>query len=967
LTAPGAAEDTLRAEGGKVATPDCRKIRGLDRPSLVGRAVECGLLADLLAGARDQRSGALVLSGEPGIGKSALCAWAVERAGEMRVLAISGVESESDLPFAALSELCADEWDRIGLLPEPQARALEGALARRAEARADRFALGAAVLSLLAVAGDGDPVLAVIDDAQWLDASSADALLFAARRLRREAVVLLAATRPDTLFDNAQCGLPRLVVERLDQAAARALLSAAHGPLPTHVAEVLAQRSDGNPLALLELPRALSPAQLAGEQAIDEPLPLGPALSLALLNRQSDLPADTRGALLLAAASGSERLQPVLDALAAALMAPDALDAAERAGVLTIAGERFEFRHPLLRSAIYHAAPDPARRDAHALLGRVVSGPQRVWHLAQAAIGEDEDVAALLEQAALEARSRGAPAAAASAMERAARLTGADDRRARRLTEAARDAHVAGRSAGALCLLDDAMACGPTVIQRAEIQHARGRILVLQGHIETAYRLLLDEAEVIRDVDPERTAMMLAEACLHCFLSADVPRALVAARDAVGVAEAASPRVRAFAGVILAVALVLHGERAEAGAMLDRFLPLLRLADPLTEAGELLALAAQCYFWLDRLDIAAELLNELTASARAASAPAALLLPLSCRAELDMRAGRWALAAAQFHEVAHLGEEMTRSVYAAYALECLARLAAAVGDEARCREHAGRATALIDEHHNELGRLYVLSALGLLELGLGRTDAAIQALERARDLAGRHGLREPNVVHWQADLVEAYVHAGQRDRARDALSALDRQAEHTGGRWALGTAARCRGLLAGERGDDAGFAAACDHLEAVQAPFELARTHLCRGECLRRAGRRIEARRALQTALDGFEQLGSGVWATRAHVELRATGATPRRRRDDSERDQLTPHELQVAVMVANGATNREAAGALFLSPKTIEFHLTHIYRKLGARTRTELAAIAASRGWLEARTREIPGANRAGRYEPTA
>jgi DNA-binding CsgD family transcriptional regulator len=772
--------------------------------------------------------------------------------------------------------------------------------------------------------------------------------VFAARRLRREGVALLVATRPGSVFDAKGAGLPRLALTGLEPSAARALLDAAHGVLPTAVAQLLVERTEGNPLALVEMPLVLSEAQLAGGQPIEEPLPLGPMLVRALLHRLAGLPDVALRVLLVAAASGAERVQPVVDALGALGLDRGVLDAAEQAGVLSIMGDRFEFRHPLLRSAIYHGATGPARRATHGALARVSTGESRAWHLAHATVGEDEAVAAMLERVGLEARRRGAPAAAAAALERAARLSTPGEGRVRRLTDAARDAHIAGRSAAALRLLDEALAGSHDAAERANIQHVRGRILVMQGQMNTAYRLLIEEAELIRDIDPERTATMLAEACMDRFLSADIRQALAAARDACGVAQHAGPAVQAFAGVMLAAALVLHGERSEAGALLDRFLPLLRRADPLTEAGQLVSAAAQCYFWLDRYDVASELLDGLTASARRASAPAALLLPLCCRAEIDLRVGRWNVAAAQFQEAASLGDEMAQSVFAAYAPECLARLAAATGDERRCHEHAVHAIGLIDQHHNELGRLYVHSALGLLELGLGRVQSAIRYLQLARDLAERHGLAEPNVVHWQADLIEAYLRAGKLDAARGSLAVLERQAERTGGRWALGTAARCRGLLADDTDADACFAAALKHLQAVAAPFEVARTHLCHGERLRRAGRPTQARQALRLAIDGFDRLGATPWATRAQAELRATGETRRRRSEYADRSQLTAHELQVARIVANGASNREAAAALFLSPKTIEFHLAHIYRKLGVRTRTELAKIAATRGWLD-------------------
>jgi ATP/maltotriose-dependent transcriptional regulator MalT len=914
-----------------------------------GRDDECASVARLLAGARRQHSGALVLSGDPGIGKSALCAWAAAHAGDMRVLRVYGVESEVDVPFAGLSELCAGETSRICELPTPQARALEAALARRDAPPGDRFAIGVAILSLLAAIAEHGPVLVIVDDAQWVDAASADALLFAARRLRSEGVAMLVATRPGTRFDSESAGLPRIALRGLDVAAARALLAAAHGNLPVDVAQRLAERTGGNPLALREVPLILSAAQLAGAEPIDEPLPLGATLGRALLHRLSGLPFDVRRAVLVAAASGADRLQTVVDALAVLDLDRSVLDAAEHAGVLAIAGERFEFRHPLLRSAVYHGAAGPARREAHAALGRVTSEEARAWHLAHATVGEDEAVAATMERAGLEARRRGGPTAAAAALERAARLSPPGEGRVRRLIEAARDAHIAGRAATALRLLDDALSNPRDAVQRADIQHLRGRILTLQGQTDVAYRLLVDEAQPIRELYPDRAAAMLVDACIDCVLSADVPRAVATARDACAVAASGDAAVEAFAGVMLAGALVLSGDRAEAGALLDGFLPLLRHADPLTEAGELVALAAQCYFWLERHDIACELLDPLTASARRRSAPAALLMPLCCRAELDLRTGRWALAAAQFEEAVSLGDEMGQSVFAAYAPECLARLAAAAGDEQRCRDYAAEAMRLIDRHGNQLGRLYVHSALGLLELGLGRIDSAIRELELARALAERHRLAEPNIAHWQADLVEAYVHAGDATAARAVLTTLERQAERTGGRWALGTAARCRGLLADNEGFDGCFATAVEHLDAVTATFEVARTHLCHGERLRRAGKRTAARRALQLALETFDRLGAAPWSARARRELRATGATPRRRRADDDPDRLTSHELQVAVLVAGGASNREAAAALFLSPKTIEFHLASIYRKLGVRSRTKLAAVAAQRGWLDA------------------
>jgi DNA-binding CsgD family transcriptional regulator len=281
-------------------------------------------------------------------------------------------------------------------------------------------------------------------------------------------------------------------------------------------------------------------------------------------------------------------------------------------------------------------------------------------------------------------------------------------------------------------------------------------------------------------------------------------------------------------------------------------------------------------------------------------------------------------------------------------LECLARLTAATGEEWRCRDYAARATRLVERHHNEFGRLYIHSALGLLELGLGRPEAAVEPLERAAALVALSGIGEPNLVHWQADLIEAYASSGRRADALATMADLVRHAERTNGLWVRGTLARCRGLLT--ESDDARvhFGDSVELLEAANAPFELARTYLFRGAAARRDGRRRDARVDLQAAAERFDALGAAVWSARTYAELRASGVSRRPQADDATRVELTAHELRVARMVAEGASNREAAAALFLSPKTVEYHLASIYRKLGVRRRTELAAAAAARGWLE-------------------
>jgi len=916
---------------------------------LVGREDARVRIAGLLAAARAGRSGVLVLTGEAGIGKSALCAWAVGQADGMRVVAVRGIESEADLPFAGLAELCADHLDDVADLPGPQAAALEAALARRPAGRGDRFAIGAGLLGLLAHMAEDRPLLLVVDDLQWVDPTSADALVFAARRLRSEGVAVLLAGRHGFAVDLAETATARLEVGPLAAPDARHLLFSAYPDVQPAAADLIVDAAAGSPLALLEIPRSLEPAQLAARAPLDTPLPLGPTLERALIRRVAGLPGATLAGLLVAAANDTERLQPVVDAMARlpSCGGVPALEPAERAGVIALAGDRLSFAHPLLRSAVYHHSPEPARRAAHRALAEVTTGEARAWHLARACVGEDEALAAWLDAIGMQARLRGAPAAAAAALERAARLTPPGPTRARRLVEAASDAFVAGREAAALDMLDEAARHAEGAAGLADVERVRGRILVLHGEARAAFRLLVDAAGPVRDEDPERAAALLAEACLDCLASADIAGAVATARDAVRLAERAGPVVQAFAASMLGGSLTLRGDAAEATALIDRITPVLLEADPLTDAGTLLAHSAQACIWLERYELASRLLERLICGARDAGAPAALPWPLVARAVLNLRLGRWELAAADAEEALALGEQTAQFALSVYALDCRARVAAVRGEEERCRRDVERALVLVERHRVEPGCAFLRSTLGVLELGLGRIRHALEHLETVRRTSERHGVREPRVLQWQADLAEARVRAGDLAGGRSAVDELTRAGQRSGGAWTRGAAARGRGLLAPVDEAAACFDAALEHFEGLPAPFEAARTHLCRGERLRRAGRRADARRALQTAIDAFDVLGAAPWAARGRQELRATGATPRGRREGADRDALTAHELQVARVVASGATNREAAAALFLSPKTVEFHLGHIYRKLGVRSRSELVARAAREGWL--------------------
>src|SRR3954451_2279844 len=468
---------------------------------LVGREAECTRIDQLLARAREGTGGALLLIGEPGIGKSAMCGYALERAGGMIVLSAHGMESEAQLPFAGLLELFRGRLDHLDDIPAPQAAALGGALALSEQASTDRFAVYAGVLSLLAALADDGPVLVVIDDLQWIDVPSAEAVLFAARRLGAERIGVLIAGRDDGRFD-VPAGVPRLVVRGLSAAAARVLLAREPRPIAPAVQDRLLEATRGNPLALTEITGTLQDAQLTGAQPLDDPLPAGPTLERALLRRIVPLPDATRQALLVAAASDTESVERVLGGLSAIRLDPTVLAPAERAGAIDIAGRRVRFRHPILRSAVYHGASAVNRRTAHRALAEASDGERRAWHLAAAAVGPDETVAQALEDAARTAATRGAHAAAARALERSAGVSPDVDERVRRLMEAARAGQLAGRTPDVGELLEQALQLTHDPIRRAEIQLLRGRQIVWHGEPARAHDLLVREAERVQDLAP---------------------------------------------------------------------------------------------------------------------------------------------------------------------------------------------------------------------------------------------------------------------------------------------------------------------------------------------------------------------------------------------------------------------------------------------------------------------------------
>jgi DNA-binding CsgD family transcriptional regulator len=911
----------------------------------VGRQAERRQIDRLLQCPRRGRSGTLLVRGEAGIGKTALLRYAIGRAKGMSVLHAQGVASESDLPYAGLSELLRPLLDRIELLPGPQASALAGALAVGPPVKADRFAASVATLNLVSIAAESEPILVVVDDLHWLDPASAEALVFAARRLNGEPVALLFAIREGEPTSIDVSGLPELVLEGLDREASLALL-AAQGPaeIAVEVAERLVATTAGNPLALIEIPSLLSDDQRSGRAGLEDPLPAGLGIDRAFSRRLAQLPAETRMALLVAAASDASRLETVLYALGELGVDPVALEPAEAAQLVTIQDLRLEFRHPLLRSSVYSNASSPERRAVHRALAAAHAASaaedaleRRAWHLSAAAIGPDGEAAEALARAGGRARERHAYVATARAYERAARLSPQPAQAAEWLLAAAEAWRLLNHLPEAAALLDEADRLPAEGLTPLRVRHLRAKIDTWRGPAAAAHESLIRDAEELYGRAPEEAAAMAAEAVLCAIVAGDIRLAVASARRAYALARPLGGRPELLAALQLAKALILSGEGRDGHTLLMRCSELLDDADPLEHADEL-SQCAPVLMTVEEFEITDRVLARVGEAARAANMLGLFPYCLGALAELDLRLGRWTSSYANGLASVELAREAGQQGQLSYNLARLARLEAVQGREEACRAHAGEALELAERLRFGSTFPFAHAALGVLELGIGNSGEAIGRLEEARrwtDVV--MGMFEPGRVEWGPDLVEAYVHAGRTEDAHDLTADLERRAENGATTWARAAAARCRGLVARDDDYDLSFTTALEWHDRTPTPFERARTELCFGERLRRTRKRAEARVPLRSAFETFERLGAAPWSRRAQVELNATGFTVRSRQVRFS-DELTAQELQVALLVAKGLTNKEAGAALFLTPKTIEFHLGKIYRKLGVRSRTQLA-----------------------------
>ncbi|MFE9694860.1 LuxR C-terminal-related transcriptional regulator [Micromonospora sp. NPDC005806] len=889
---------------------------------LHGRAGEQGEIERLLAEAGTGRSGTLVIRGPAGIGKSALLEHAAGRAAGMRVLRGVGVESEATLPFAALHLLLRTGLDRIHTLPDAQARALNGALGLGDVAPESRFLVGLATLSLLAeLAGDG-ALLCLIDDAHWFDQASIDALVFAARRLEAEGVVMIFAARAGF----HAVGLPELRLAGLDGAAAAALLPA---DLPPQVRERLIEESDGNPLALIELPAALSAEQRAGRLSPVGAMPVADRVQDAFQAQIAALPEPARTALLISAADGSGELETLVGAGASL----DGLGAAERNRLIEIKGSAVGFRHPLIRAAAYQSAPATRRLAVHrALADALTRSPatdaadRRAWHLAAAALGPDEDIARELEEAAERARTRGGHAAIAAAYERAAELTADPVRRSGRLAAAALAASDAGLMVRASALADSAT----PEVDDADLVAA---LLQVRAHREfelgaplAAGRIIMDGVPRVAARSSERATWLLVEA-IRCAWFAGDPR----------LAEEAAARLRTLPESDSPLAVGALGLTRLMGGDIGGGITLMAEAVDGHERAGLgvpgLTFTATLCLVLGRAALGEEITGGVVADCQRSGMIGWLANALQDHGFAQGWLCRYGEATATLNAGLRLATDLGHEHRITHLTCSLAWVLAHLGEVQGCRAKAEEGVASADRQGMVLAAAIGRWALGLLELGLGRPDAALRQLQ---------AIPATSIAILSApDQVEAAVRSGRPAGAREPLARYLAWARHIRQPSSDAIAARCRALV---EEDEAHFAQAVHLHEDDAQPYELARTRLAYGEWLRRARRRADARAQLSGALEIFDRLGAELWAERARAELRATGDVPAAPRQAGDPlSVLTPQERQVVRLAAGGASNRDIAAQLFLSPRTVGYHLYKAFPKLGVTSRAQLAAIARS------------------------
>jgi DNA-binding CsgD family transcriptional regulator len=904
-------------------------------PMLRGRRDERAVLDGLLEGSRAGGSGVLVLRGEAGVGKTALLEHAIESASDVRMLRAVGVESEMELAFAALHQLCAPVDEFVDRLPAPQREALEITFGVSAGAAPDRFLVALAALSLFSEAAVERPLLCVIDDAQWLDRASAQVLGFVARRLLAEPVVLLFAARETT---DVFAGLPELLIEGLDEAEARKLLaSVIPGRLDDRVADQLVAEARGNPLALIELPRGLSPAQLAGGFGLPGALSLAGRIEQSFLQRLEALPGNTQRLLLVAAAEPLGDPALLWRAAQRLGITGTARDPAESAGLIEI-DDRVRFRHPLVRSAVYRAASTEQRRRVHRALAEATDAEtdpdRRAWHLAEATAGPDEDVAAELERGAGRAQSRGGLAAAAAFLERAAALTPERSRRAQRALAAAQTKYEAGALDDALALLSNSETGAVDDLLRGRVALLRAQIVFASRRGSDAPPLLLRAARELESVDANLARTTYLEAFSAALFAGRLARGGGVVEVAEAVRAGSPPPQRARPSDLLVYGLAIRftkGYSAGAPILKEALRAFRRDAVLPPEDARWLWFAcwAAADLWDDETwDLLSARQLELV---RAAGALTAIPFALTARSAVHLVCGDVHAAASQVDEIRTVSEA-TGIATPPYGPLWLAGLRGREAELSRLTETA------VDEAMAR-GEGYALADAELVSAilynGLGRYEAALSLFgadgERSYDIN-----TPPRAV---AEVIEAAVRCGERQLATRLLDRLAEMARASGTDWVVGVEARSRALLSDGDAAERLYREAIERLQRTRLRLDLARAQLVYGEWLRRERRRLDAREHLRTALEMFRRMDTDGFAGRAERELLATGERARKRTVET-REELTAQEAQVARLARDGLSNGVIGERLFISQHTVAYHLRKVFTKLDITSRNQLGRV---------------------------
>jgi DNA-binding CsgD family transcriptional regulator len=916
---------------------------GSMRSTPLGRTFELTALSNLLDDVAEARATVTVVCGAAGQGKTVLVDWTVDaaRARGFDVLRAAGVEFERGLAFGGLTAVLRPLLGRVDELTELQAQALRGAL-RLERADAPALAVYGATLAVLSDAAVDTPLLVAVDDAHWIDRASLEALVFAAHRCDADRVGFVFAQRTTEPCLLDQTRFPRLELSDLDRQSA-VQVAAAEGVAP-QVAERCWALTHGNPLALIEGVQRLSEAQRTGAAPLPAVLPVDDRLLDEFRIRLAGLGAGPLRALGVAALASDDDLGVIAAALADLGGSTDDLVAAEQHQVVTLNQGRVWWRHPLLRCATYESLDPEERRRLHGALSRATAGAgrddQAVWHLSESVTGPDDEVAAMLAGAAAAAYRRGALAAAAEAYEQAARLTTSAEQRPRYLLGAADVLWATGDFLQVAGLLRP-------VIDRTEDPLIRGDMAVILGQAETwlagaheATHRFEEHARATAGVAPDRTAVLMLHAMVTRLMALDIDGAVTASAAAAEAAERtgdAAVLFGAYAARALATFFAGGGSAAEVAIE-----PIGQLAsaslDDKDDQGVAAIIQLCAFAHLVRGDgaTAIDLLSQVIDHSDRSGMLARAVLARTIRAEALWRQGRWAESLAQMSHLMTMQQATSQLQFRAVASAVLTRVEAGLGHEEACRRHGTETLDMSVPVASDQLSAWALSGLGLLELGAGRHAAAAAHFDEVTALAGH--VPEPGVLWWHGDAVEAYHRSGRATDAEDALDRLQQLAAQTGRPWAVAAAHRSAAIVGQCDDPDDELAAALAGFAAAGAPFEEARTLLARGELRIEDGDRRAGALDVARARTIFDRLGARAWSDRAS---RLRGEASRVRASLDAR--LTPAELRVAMAVGHGLSNRAAADRLFISVKTVDYHLQGIYRKLGLRGRSQLAAIVAA------------------------